>query len=551
MKLIIVDDEPLLRQGIAKIVERLDLPVEVAGLAGDGKEALRLLAEVRPDLVITDIRMPEMDGLDFIGEALQIYPKLPFIIVSGYDDFEYARRGIQYGVVDYLLKPVDHEELRAGIERIRKRAEDDRRRARIGDELALLQRQNEESLREKLLTKLIETGGGDADFLKDEKLAELHSTCREIAVAVFDLALPELPYRSFREGDEALLRFAVSNVITDLIAQTGRRGTLFRHSLYDHQLVYVLGDGEISTELLRRELQEVLDGVNRYLKLEAAVGIGKPAKTLPDLPQSYQQAKLAARERIIHGWNRVYLSSARPDVHASSRSGMTDEEDRLLSRYLTEGNAAAIRQWIGRRIRGIVEREGAGFPSLESFCIELHLRFWKYLIARIDAPEWAIGEIDDLLGWLYRTDHWTEIEDRLGETTDAIIEHLNRLRHSDSYDVMEEVKRYIDANLHEPLSLKWIAERFFLHPNYFSRRFKEKYKESFIGYVTGERIRKASRLLRETELMIQEIAGLVGIPDAAYFSSVFRKATGLTPNQYRAQAAGSPESVAPPPEPTA
>lgn len=540
MKLLLIEDEPILRQGIIRIIERMGLPIEEIGEAENGLEGLRRLAELRPDIVVTDIRMPEMNGLDFIREAKELDEKLQFILVSGYEEFEFAKRGIQYGVADYLLKPVDPEELRGCLIRIMAKIEQDRRHSSLGDELQLLQQRSEESSRQRLLTKLIQQGGESTAFEQDEKLASMNAFCREFVVVLFEVAMPALPYRSFLKGDEALLRYAVSNVISQLLDSKEREGTLFLHSIYDKELVYVLGDGKsIDLTVLKRELEEAMTGISGYLKLEATIGFGMQVRNIRQIHQSYQQAKQALRDRIIHGRNKVYGMTPAAGGKGNGSSVLAEEDERLVFRLLNDGNAAALTKWLDSRLETLVQYEESSFNQLESFCIDFHLLYRKYLLLQTSIPEWIIGEIDDMQSWLHGVEYWTEIGVKLAAMTNNLIEHLNRMRHSTNPDLMDEIKLYIDSSLHEPLSLQTIADRFYIHPNYFSRRFKERFKSNFVSYMTEERIRKAEQLLKKTELQIQEIAVLVGFPDAAYFSNVFRKTTGMTPIQYRLKASAS------------
>lgn len=540
MKVLLIEDEPLLRQGLVRVIERMGLPIEEIGEAADGLEGLRRLAQWRPDIVVTDIRMPEMNGLDFIREAKKLDEKLQFILVSGYEEFEFAKRGIQYGVADYLLKPVGPEELRGCLIRIMAKIEQDRRHSSMGDELQQLQKKSEETSRERLLTKLIQQGGENAAVEQDEKLAAMNVSCREFVVVLFEVELPGLPHRSFLKGDEALLRFAISNVISQTLESSDRQGTLFRHSIYDKELVYVLGDGQsIERSAMKRELEEAMSGINRYLKVEATVGIGMPVRHIGQIHQSYQQAKQALRDRILHGRNQVYGMTPAADGMRNGCSVLAEEDERLVFRLLNDGNASALTKWLGRRIEALVQFESSSFNQLESFCIDFYLLYRKYLLLQASIPEWIIGEFDDMLSWLHGAEDWTEIAGKLAGMTNNLIEHLSRMRHSSNPDLMDEIKLYIDNNLHEPISLQTIADRFYIHPNYFSRRFKERFKSSFVSYMTDERIRKAEQLLKKTELQIQEIAVLVGFPDAAYFSSVFRKSTGTTPIQYRLKGAAS------------
>lgn len=535
MKLLIVDDEPLLRKGIMKKMEQMDLPLEFVGEAGDGLEGMSRLAAGKPDIVITDIRMPGMDGLSFIREAKQVDPHLQFIIISGYEEFEYAKKGIQYGVMDYLLKPVDKDELRGSLMRIMEKVEQERQQSTLREELLHLRNRNDEAFRQRLLTQFIQNGKELAAADNDRKLIAMKERCREFAVVLFEVELPVLPHGSFLEGEEKLLWFAVANMISFALESSGREGVLFHHAFHEKVLVYVLGDSvSINDAVLQKELKEILDGINRYLRLTVTIGCGLAVKEIGRIQQSYQQARQALRDKMIHGRDRIFMA-AHASRHVNRYSILNEEDEMLLFRYLNECSGAALNRWLERRIEAIVHEQGACFNHLESFCVELHLLYRKYLITRKSMPEWMIGEIDDVLTWLHDLKDWQDIAVYVKSLSDNIIGHLNVVRHSPEYDVMDEVKRYINASLHDQLSLQSIAERFYIHPNYLSRRFKERFGENFVNYLTGERVRKAEQLLRETELKIQQIAELVGFQDAAYFSSVFRKATGMTPVQCRTQ----------------
>ncbi|QHW30805.1 response regulator [Paenibacillus rhizovicinus] len=547
MKLMIVDDEQLMRQGIRKKIQMTGLPVTVVAEAGDGEEALHKLAEERPDIVITDIRMPRMDGLAFLEEAQRAMPELQFVVVSGYGEFEYARRAIQFGVTDYLLKPVDKEELKESLARIIRKIEWGRSQRELSAQAEQWRSSSEASLRDQMLSKLIQYGedGGQSAAARDERLLGMIARCSHFAAVVFQLEPIVLPHQSFRKEDEKLLRFAVHNIIATILDSSGRDGVLFRHVMHENELVYVLGGhSPVETEALQRELNEILDGIRRHLKLEAAIGCGAAVNRMEVIQQSYQQAKQALRNRIFYGVGRVYMAETEY-VKAEPHSVISREDESYLLSCLNECNAGALDAWIAQRVEAVATGARVYFTHLESFCVEFHLLMRKYLLTQTSIPEWIIGELDDLLHWLQALENWRKIPGQLTEMVHNIIGHLYKLRHASEYSAIDEVKRYIDQSLHEPLNLQMIAERFFFHPSYFSRRFKERFGENFVNYLTNERIRKSEALLRDPNLKIQQVAELVGFKDAAYFSSVFRKATGMTPNQFRSRSASaeSPEAA--------
>ncbi|WP_162463005.1 response regulator [Paenibacillus psychroresistens] len=545
MKIMIVDDEQLMRQGIIKKIEMSGLPVTIIAEVGDGLKALRMLHEVMPDIVITDIRMPHMDGLEFLREAFQLFPELQFIVISGFGEFEYAQKAIQYGVMDYLLKPVDKAELKESLIRIMDKIEKRIQHSSLGERFKHLQNRNEESLREQMLSKFIQYGANNeqSSALRDEWLHTIKLSCSNFVAVVFVLDSFKLPHLSFRKQDEKLLWFAVQNIISIVLEATGRAGVLFRHAMLENELVYVLGgESPIKANDLHRELEEILGGIKLHLKLGATIGCGTSVNQMDNIQQSYQQAKLALRNTIIHGSGRVYLTD-KEHVRDGLHSVISREDEALLLGCLSECNVGAIAHWIEQRVERFAASEQFLFTHLESFCVEFHLLLRKYLLTQTSIPEWIIGDLDDTLTWLHGLKNWREISAQLIEIVENIIGHLYKLRHSSEYSLIDDVKLYIEHSLHEPLNLQMIAKQFFFNPSYFSRRFKEWFGESLVNYLTAARIHKSEQLLEDPKLKIQQVAELVGFNDAAYFSSVFRKSTGLTPNQFRISAASANKSL--------
>ena len=480
--------------------------------------------------------MPRLDGLGFLKEAMRTHPELQCIVVSGYGEFEYAQKAIQYGVTDYLLKPVDREELAASLRRMIDKIENRVNQSSLREQLTSLQESSEQSLREQMLSKLIEHGANDDGAERDERLREMKTRCGQFVAVAFSLEPFKLPHLSFRADDGKLIWFAVRNIISSVLESAGREGVLFQHAMHENELVYVLGCQSVfETETLRREIEVIVGGIGRHLKLTATVGCGSPTKRFETIQQSYQQAKQALRNRIVHGNGRVYMADSE-QAKAGLHSVISRDDEALILRALSECNAAKLTPWIDERVRAIATGGQAHFAHLESFCIEFHLMLRKYLLTQTTFPEWMIGELDDTLVWLHGLERWNDMPGHLDAMVRNLIGHLSLLRHSSSYSVIDEVKLYIDQSLHEPISLQTISDKFFFHPSYFSRRFKERFGESFVNYVTAARIRKSEKLLSDPSLKIQEVAELVGYPDAAYFSSVFRKSTGMTPIQFRTAA---------------
>lgn len=536
MRLLILDDEPILRQGIVNKIKQSGLPIEIAGEAGDGIAGLELIRQGAPDIVVTDIRMPGMDGIAFIEQAKRLDEQLHFVIISGYSDFDYAKRAIQLGVFDYLLKPVEDDELIGILTKIMTKIEQRRIRreelARLRDETNV----SRETLRQHYMTKMLQQAelqvGGPEE--RDEQLSRLESRYSYFMAIVLVFEPIRLPHGSFREGDEDLIWFAVENVMSERMEAAGRGGVLFQHVLLEHEMVYLLGIDSPNESLAVQDwLGEVLYGLQTYLKLQVTIAIGGIVDQIGQIPQSYKQAKLAIRNKIIRGTGHIYDYESLHKRSADRGVLLTGEDESKLFFWLNEHNAGALQGWIEQRIRTLTEAPAATCMQLEWFCADLYLLFRKYLIANTKVTDWIIGEMDDLLLWLQNLTVWQDAVVQMQHIAVNIIGYLSQI--NPAKDVMEEVKSYLDLHYGESITLQSISEKFYIHPNYFSRRFKEKYGQSFVDYLTALRMKTALDWLRETDVKIQDIANKVGFEDASYFSNVFRKFYGVTPKQYREQ----------------
>lgn len=531
MKVILIDDEPIIRQGLIHKIRLSGLPLHIAGEAGDGVAGLELLRRVQPDIVIADIQMPAMNGLDFIRQAKDQYPHTEFIIVSGYEDFRYAQQAIRYGVSNYLLKPVEDEELQEALSQLIDKLELERRRSQSLQELQLRDEAGRETLRQQALLRFIRQG---EDAPADDRLQALKKHCVRFLAVSFLLEPFSMPHLSFAAGEENLLWYAVRNIVTERFAAGGIPGVLMQHSLHDHELVYVLGVEEArDTAGVSPALEEILYGIRKYLKLDLTIGVGSWTDKLEEIQESYREAGQSIRNAILHGKNRIFYSGGAAAGKLNRTSLIGAEDERLVFKWLEDRDTEMIRKWVERRVGAIVQDPDSVYIQLEWFCVDLYLLFQKYLLSQAELSGWAIGEMDDLLQWLQQLDDWREVMEQMKQFAGNIVGRMSQENPLAGKDSILDAKAYIDIHYREPLSLQSIAQRFYVHPNYFSRRFKEKVGKSFIDYLTSLRMKQAAVLLRDSEWKVHEIAGQVGFEDPTYFGIVFRKTYGKTPKEYR------------------
>ncbi|REE87484.1 two-component system response regulator YesN [Paenibacillus taihuensis] len=531
MKLIVLDDEPIIRQGIVHKIRQTGLPVSVVGEAGDGLSGLELIRTAQPDIVITDIQMPALNGLEFIRMAKETEARAEYVILSGYDDFEYAKQAIKYGVSHYLLKPLEDNELFEVLSGLIERKETENNRVQMVESLKALAESSHETARQGALTRFLQE---EDVSVEDGALDTLAQDCVSFTAVVLRLEPFGLPHHSFGAGEEDLLWFAVKNIVTERFGTGGIQGVLVHHSLHRFELVYVLGLGQGQERSAVSSILEVISyGIRNYLKLGLTVGIGPYHDKLKKVQESYREAKQLTKNAILHGANRIYSANGMSAMLANRKSIIGKEDIKMLEDWLKKLETDKVYRWLERRIGSIVQDPNSAYVQAEWFCVDLYLFFNRFLLSNAADAEWTIGEMDDLLRWLQQVTDWHEIAERMNGFARNIVGLLSRRDEATGKEIAEAVKAYIDIHFAEQLSLQSIAERFYIHPNYFSKRFKEKYGESFIDYLTSVRMRAAAELLRDTELKVHQIGERVGFEDPAYFGSVFRKRYGETPKQYR------------------
>ncbi|MBO2942379.1 response regulator [Paenibacillus sp. F411] len=535
MNIMVLDDEPIIRQGIIHKITQTGLPVTVIAEAGDGVQGLQLMKSVKPDLILTDIHMPGIDGLEFIRQARLLDSEVQVVIITGFDNFDYAKQAIKYGVANYMVKPLEEEELYATLSSLLERKEAEHQTVQMIQELRSVAETSQEAFRQQALTQFLQ----EEDFVA--ATAELEELARHGAyftAVVIQLESFKVPHQSFGSQEESLLWFAIKNIVTERFLSNSIQGILVHHSLRRFELVYVLGLRKGQDKAgVTSALESISFGIRKYLRLEATIGVGPYQEQITRVQESYREAKQIARNSILHGSSRIYQTPTITSTgkEAQRKSFISQEDIRLLEDWLGKWERDKIHKWIERRLGAIVQEPSSSYVMVEWFCVDLYLFLNKYWLVHADNSKWAIGELTDLQRELEQTTAWQDIVDMMNKLVTNMIGLLSHTSNLDGKEIMEAVRVYLEQHYAEPIQLSVIAERFFIHPNYFSKRFKEKYGESFVDYLNGLRMKEAARLLVETDLKIREISERVGFEDAAYFGSVFRKRFKMTPGQYREQ----------------
>lgn len=509
-RLLIVDDEPLIRKGLAKLVEKNPLGWSVIGEASNGQEAYARLEELHPDLVITDIRMPLMDGLELARQIAASSPETAVIILTGYRDFEYAQMAIQYGVKQFLLKPCPEEEvcrvLQGAFQQYRHMA-------------AQREREKEEQLKkeDQLLRSVLIRLPYDE---REAALLEAQLEGRQLwLLQVADYFPAD---RAYRREDLKLLQFAIGNILQELLGSCPG----------NHRWIPLEYDTFVFF------LDQICDGAAFAAEAAAVVkkllGIGLEAFCCGEF----------RRFQDTEAWLEEKLRSPGPEGAAGSRMAESGElqvnegKTRLIRGELTSllllGRPAELASYI----KGLVESVKLPSASLEArkmdaFCIAMAMV--DVMRKELEAAPQSIGDIGGQVAELNLIHTPEEVEQWLSKQVQAFDKALVSWQTGHSSGFINQALRYIEEHYAEECSLAAIAAYTHLSPNYFGSLFKKETGESFGAYVTGMRMNKAKLFLKNTDMKVAEVAQSVGYPDSNYFATAFKQTVGLSPTEFRKQ----------------
>ncbi|GBG05616.1 DNA-binding response regulator [Paenibacillus agaridevorans] len=519
-KLLLIDDEQIILDGLVQKIDWAGQRMELAATATNALSALRLVEELKPDIVLTDIRMPGMDGIELIQHLKQLHPQLLCIILSGYGDFDYAKRAIQFGVEAYLLKPVRDAELNRTLAEMVGKLEKKNLEDSYVTSLRHNYKKQQQSMLSLSLTRLISGSALPEDLAQ---LPELLLGGTGYAVLV-DMETVKYPHLGFREEEQSLFHYCVLNIIENCLSLHGIPGIVFKHAFNRYEFVALIGS--VSTRDNSAYLQEAIVHIARYLRVDVTVGVGTPFRRLTELGRSYTEARQASLNKVLRGGGVVYkykLATRHSDQHTLSA-----DEQRMLVHCLETHNVKTIADWLIKRLRLLAEDNAVGYQELQQFMEQIMetLQLFRQKTG-FDAS------MEDRPAILHRESDMEAIYVELLQLFEYFALRPQTGSRLTGEQIVEEVIRYIDQHYNEDISLQWISATYYIHANYFSRIFKEKAGVTLSEYILQTRMKQAMQLIKETPLQIKEIAQLVGYEQPAYFSLIFRKTFGISPIQLR------------------
>lgn len=540
-RIILVDDEEEVRKSIIRKIDWTAVGFAVVGDAENGEDALEKIENLEPDVVLTDIRMPYMDGLTLAERIRQKYPSMKIVIFSGYDDFEYAKQAIKLNVTEYILKPVNVEELTAILKRIKTNLDEEIEQKRNVNLLRENYKRSLPILREQFLKDLISRpmDGETVQTLLREYDIPLAGAKKWIAIAVEleleqELTQEEAPLPLHEEKN--LIPISVMQILSENLKPSYRFSLLSFSGSADAKIAGIAAiDGNNSQTELINILGDICKEIRKTLKVPVTIGIGHSAQKLENISRSFQSALDALGYRSVVGTgSTIYINDVEPGIGGKLQFG--SEEESALIQAIKFGPEEKIRE----TVRGIVDRMNEARVHARQQQAYI-LSVANCMIQLIQQYDLNMEEIfaEDPLG----PDPFTVIQSMLNrenfsrwlyQTALKINNALSRERDYAARQVIEKAKQYIMDNYQDPgLSVEQICRYLHMSPAYFSTMFKKATGQTYIAYLTEVRLNKAVELLNMTDEKTYVIASQVGYQEQNYFSYVFKKRFGVSPTKFR------------------
>ncbi|MBD2845419.1 response regulator [Paenibacillus sp. IB182496] len=534
MKALIVDDERHVREAIRMLIDWDSYGIAAVLEAADGEAATRLIEMERPAIVFTDMLMPLMHGMELLTWIRRHHPACKTIVVSGHDDFDYVRHTMQSGGSDYLLKPIDEEQLN---EVLRKAVDEwhaeeqsrDRDRSRTMKLNAI-----QPIYWDKAFTQLTEEPDAYAALARElEAEFGLAQDTRLARVAVLTLETMQRTIKERFASNLDLLAYAIANIANEILSRKGRVGYAFRNASKAHEMVIVCW---ADAETLPARVREINAGIDRTYGVAFDFGIGGVRRFPGELPQTHREALYALKRRnLLEGGERVHLY-AEGEGLAGSAALRFERHRETLRLAVLGGGASRIAEAAGAWFDEVRALQAVTIEQLDLWVHEFAVLRARCLEGRTPGPALAqrMRAMDpgaylipvDASGRLSIAQWQREVEGVL----QAMAEELRAAAPSPT---MKEIADYLETHYREELSLQVIAGRFGFSREYVSRRFKQELGENVSDYLLRVRMEKAKLLLLSPQWRVAQVAEMVGFADEKYFSKVFKKWTGRSPKQFQ------------------
>ncbi|MEN6312809.1 MAG: response regulator [Clostridiaceae bacterium] len=532
-KILIVDDEKLIRKGIIAKLAHNNLEFSWTGEAANGGEALTIIESEKPDIVLTDIRMPVMDGIQLIRCCRENLPQIKFIIMSGYAEFSYAEQALNMGVSAYILKPVDDKNLVQTIQKVMKEISYSKKAENNAKEVAVLGRDRDELLRERILNQLFHTSRNfEKEMLLEQIGLKEANNNNSYILAILHVDSSSYYHSPFKFDDLVLIKFSIKNILEEVPCNCCRMIADNQKDVNQIFILFYYGDKLKLRTSCDTYIRNVYSKLQTYLHLSITIGISGIEDKLTS--EIYKQSRLAFEQRLALGGNQIFYYER---VSGCPALPIPEHKIKLLQRCMEISDLNGIQSILNDIFLSKEASDMAGIyiRLVYSEVISSLLKVCSsYGVNKPTDSDFLSGEVIEYLedsgqiaAYLY-----TMISDIIAG---------GKTERTDCKEIVEEVKAFILNNYTNEITVGELANKYAINPDYLSSVFKQETGKNIIRYLTELRIEKACQLLKDSQAKISDISYSTGYNDRQYFNRVFKKITGMTPAEFRSAKTGLPQ----------
>lgn len=529
INLLIADDEIEILEGIRSVIDWEANDIRICGEASDGRSALELIYKLSPDVVLMDIRMPKLTGLEVLEEIHKDNLNTKCIILSGYDDFYYARKAINLKATDYLLKPCQPNDILESVLRIKKVIEAENLKETLFDRYKNYFYENISVLKEKLLRELIYNTPSDYTALEDKMdLYKINLSKLNLLVTIIHIDILSESNKKISQMDIETLKIAIKEIIESIIPKN------FGSEIFQNNedIVAILSnEGEIDWYAVSNKVfREIKETIKSELQISITIGIGGVAKNINEIFKSYNEAVSAIEAKFFMGEDNLIFFDEITIKNLNSIRYPLNEDIKIIN-CLSTGNIDTLKSSVDDYFKTLCSDSSVSKDDIKYSCLALFGSILRFCLEKTIDINTMFSEGDN---WMDQINNCKTIF-QLQETVLNIVCYVFNVisKNKNTNYLIKNAVEYIKENFHEDINLETIAKNIFITPGYLSLLFKQETGVNFLEYLHKYRIQKAKEYLHNKLLKNYEVSRMVGYTNEKYFSQMFKRYTGLTPTQYK------------------
>ena len=539
IRVLIVDDEPLVRIGIKSSIDWDANGFRLVGEASNGEQALEAAAETNPDIVITDIKMPVMDGIELIKRLQEKHPNTLPVVLSCYDDFEYVREAMKFGAADYYIKTdLNPDAILQILLGLKGKIDENREKTLRESKDRQLLGEYHSILRNNLMKALIgDQDPNEREIVEKLEMYGLYGFADRYSLMVMEIDNFSEVRKKYFEKDEKLLQLSIKNLLEEMYGKIpGFHVFVIEPREYVVLWPLYPDNPDGKPELHKLQAASRMIGIIKdYMNISVSVGISASCKGVCEVKKAYRECRHALEYKFFKGKGSAIKHSDVRLIKMLDKIEVLDmgilNKLKLGVKALDTGAVCEAAEIVKDRI--LKNREPLNPKAVKKTYIKLLEAFH----ACLREENLNVENESDPYPRVFESEDIYEVQSCIESYFKECLEKVICLSEEKGRSCIREILDYINSHYDRDISLQWMADRFGLNPSYFSRFFKKETGESFIGYLTKVRIEK-SRVLLAKGVKAAEVAEKVGYPNYTYFSKLFKKVAGVSPSEYAEEGQG-------------